>query len=317
MSTTTRSQRFCESASHDSALDFVLGRADDVDRRHLLERRDQVLADDRAVLDDERFQLGHRRVAAKAAHRPSSKGSSPQQRMDARNGHASGTPKRRVSGKAPRRDKPRSAHRLVGDFLRGVGLCVAICGLAPVRRGVRRRRGDGDPGRRLQAIHRVVRARRDPRPDARRRRPARRPQARPRQHGHPRAGAGQRRRRPLPGVHRDDRSRAAEARRQSVARRAESLARAAAVEGRGPVRLQQHLCAGDDPRESRGPRHPPHLRPVQAGGGRAHAGPLARVPPARRRLAGVAQGVRRACRRADRPRPRARLRRRRRRHAST
>ena len=43
----------------------------------------------------------------------------------------------------------------------------------------------------------------------------------PRQHRHPRAGARQRRGRPVPGVHRHHRSRAAEARRQSLARRAE------------------------------------------------------------------------------------------------
>ena len=250
MSTTTRSQRFCASASHDSGARFVLGGADDVDRRHLLERGDQVLADDRTVLDDEGFQLGHRNTfalraaafsrgcsraagravqgRAKAARRPSPQRDSPQQRMDARNGHASATPKRRVSGKAPGPNKPRSAHRLVGDFLRAAGVCIAL-GVALLLGAQRRRRRADALGRRLEAIHRVVRARRDPRPDAHRRRPACGPQAGSRQHRHPRAGARQRRGRPLPGVHRNDRSRAAQARRQSFDRRAEPLARAAAT----------------------------------------------------------------------------------------
>ncbi len=185
--------------------------------------------------------------------------------------------------------------------------------LAPGRARRGRCRVSGAPGRRLEAIHRVVHPGRDPEPDADRQRPSGTAPARSRQHRHPRAGARERRGRPLSRVHRDDRSRAAQAGGQSLARRAEPPARAARAEGGGAVRLQQHLCAGDDPGESRGPRHPPHLRPVQACCGRAHARPVARVPAARRRLAGTEQGLWR--RRGDtyRPRPRPGLRRRRRR----
>ena len=49
----TRSQPFCGAASQRHGADLVVGGADDLDRRHLLERGDEVLADDRAVFDDE------------------------------------------------------------------------------------------------------------------------------------------------------------------------------------------------------------------------------------------------------------------------
>ena len=112
----------------------------------------------------------------------------------------------------------------------------------PARR--RRRRAGAGRGR-LEALHRVVRPRRDRRPDAAAPGTPAEHKPGPRQHRHPRAGARQRRGRRLPRVHRHDRARAAQARRQPVARRAEPLARAARPEGRGAARLQQHLRAGD------------------------------------------------------------------------
>ena len=96
-----------------------------------------------------------------------------------------------------------------------------------------------------------------------------------------------------------------------VARRAQPLAGAARAEGGGAVRLQQHLRAGDDStaqaRRSASRRISDLARPR---GGRARARPLARVPAARRRLAGAAKAPTALPRREpERPRPRPGLRR--------
>ena len=93
-----------------------------------------------------------------------------------------------------------------------------------------------------------------------------------------------------------------------VARGDQSLARAARLEGRGPARLQQHLCAGDDPSERRGLGIA--ASPICSSRAPAlQARPVARVPRARRRLAGAAKAYGCRSRRPIGPRPRPRLRR--------
>ena len=207
---------------------------------------------------------------------------------------------------------PQSSHRPVGRLLQIAGISSArprpprplpeTCG----------GRAAGAGGR-LEAVHRVVHPGRDPDPDAGRIGPCRAAPTRPRQHRHPRAGAGERRGRSLPRVHRNDRSRAAQAGRQSGARRAEPATRDPRAQGGGSVRLQQHVCPGDDRGEGARAAHQPHLRPVPRRCAEARLRPVARIPAARRRLAGVEQGLWRRRHDADRPRPRPGLRRGRRR----
>ena len=286
---------------------LVLGGADDVDRRHLLERGDQVLADDRTVLDDERFQLGHRTARCAMPHVT---GGWPSCRVgegcasaelaeglaataDGCKGWArfSNTEAPSV-GQGAGANKPRSAHRPVGDFLRAVGVCIALVVLCAVAR-----RSAAPPSRRRWSSARSGSPSRTSSARSWPRRwpaPAGRPMHKPGlgNTGILEQALAERRGRPLPGVHRNDRSRAAQARRQSLARRAEPLARAARAEGRDPVRLQQHLCAGDDPRRrptrSASRRISDLFKPAAAA---LDARPLARVPAARRRLAGAAQGA--------------------------
>ena len=253
MSTTTRSQRFSHARQPRHRARFVLGSADDVDRRHLLERGDEVLADDRAVLDDERFQLAHGAGLAGGAgrapgeHRRNSRG---RKEGDGR-ARLSDTDSASVRDARPRRRTAKLASSRRTFSYRSFG--VSSCSSLVLRRRTRR-----NGGRRAAAL--VVGSKRftesyvlgeiltqtlggsGRRGDA---------QAGPRQHRHPRAGARQRRGRSLPRVHRNDRPRVAQARRQSVARRAEPTARAARAQGCGSPRLQQHLCAGDDAAKAR------------------------------------------------------------------
>ena len=164
-------------------------------------------------------------------------------------------------------DKPRSAHRLVGDFLRAAGVCIALA-FALLLGGSVVAAETKAAGRRLEALHRVVHARRDRR--------ARRSQ---------RAGIGR------PCTSRASATPASSSRRSPAARSTSTpstparscakcssataipsldelnaLARAARTEGGGAARLQQHLCAGDA-RATRPTRlrHRAHLRPAQAG----------------------------------------------------
>ena len=61
---------------------------------------------------------------------------------------------------------------------------------------------------------------------------------------------------------------------QSIARRAEPMARAARPEGRGAARLQQHLCAGDDAR-------------ARAASSASRASPICSAPAAQRLTLGL------------------------------
>ena len=133
-----------------------------------------------------------------------------------------------------------------------------------------------------------------------------RAQARARQHRHRvrRAEVGRDRR--LPRVHRHDRARDPQARRQSRARRDQPAARADGLRRRRAARLQQHLRARDARRPGGEARHPHALRPRAAP--RAEARALAGVHRPRRRLARTQARVRPAARDAVRTRPRPRLR---------
>ena len=221
MSTTTRSQRFCASPSQPSApasssavpttsIGAISSRA---------ATRFSRMTGLSSTMNAFSWVMGRRK--AKAARRPSPQRNSPQQRMRAGEGHASGTLNGRVSGKAAAAANREAPIVRVGDAPTAGRLLhrASVVGLLLAPRRGRRRAGAAR--RRLEALHRVVRARRDPHPDAGRGRPPALHRAGPRQHRHPRAGARQRRGRPLSRIHRHDRSRAAEARRQSVARRAQ------------------------------------------------------------------------------------------------
>ena len=217
----------------------------------------------------------------------------------------SAKPKRPVSGKRPGgRTEKRPSSR--GRFPTRAGVCIAAAGGLAVSGGA------APPKRRLSSSarsaspSRTCSARSSPR---RWSAPAgRRCTSRSGQHRHPRAGARQRRGRPLPRVHRHDRARAAQARRQSFARRAEPLARAARPDGRDAVRLQQHLCAGDERarrERSASAASPTCSRRRRPGSSSACRTSSCSAPTAGRRCARPT----RTGERADRPRPRPGVRR--------
>ena len=139
---------------------LVFGRADDVDRRHLLERGDQVFADDRAVLDDERFQLAHGPPGGGGcASAEIAAGARRGNRGKARKGTLRQTPESRVSAAVDARADREARFVSVGDFLQS-----AIAGSRARRSsrmaGSHRRGRDDAARRRLQALHRVVHPRR-------------------------------------------------------------------------------------------------------------------------------------------------------------
>ena len=284
MSTTTRSQlvlRRRRSQRH--GADFVLGGADDVDRRHLLERGDEVLPDDRAVLDDERFQLAHglarlrRRLGRVGREIAQELGRGDKGRQGRARFGDTGAPSVR-QGRHARTDRE-ALFVLVGDFLHSA-VVVHRASLAFLARRhasslPRRRRWSSA---RSASPSRTCSARSSPRRWSRAGRPA----------SH-KPGLGN------TGILEQALASGAvdlypeytgtivrellKREGNPVARRAEPLARAARPEGRGAVRLQQHLCAGDDAarrRERSASRASPTCSSRRAE--RSQARPVARVP---------------------------------------
>ena len=206
---------------------FVFGGAHDLDRRHLFERRDQVLPDDRAVFDDKGFEGGHfeagvgagyygvdglfdRRTAAKAPTAreiPSDRRSIVSQiagriksvTTRCRVGHVLHAECPDCATALPNRGM---THRLLRAAALCVGFLFAAAAVAAPAIVVGSKR-----------FTESLRAGRDRAPDAGSAAGvAGRAPPGPGQHRHPRAGAGQRRGRRLPRIHRHHRARAAQAR---------------------------------------------------------------------------------------------------------
>ena len=160
--------------------------------------------------------------------------------------------------------------------------------------------------RRLEALHRVVRARRNPAADhGGGRRIARRAPAGPRQHRHRLRRAQSRIDRCLSRVHRHDRVRAAGQENAREPGRASGGTRKAGPGRRHPARLQQYLRARDLGEGGRAGRLEARL--AVEGAQRPQARVVAGIPEPQGRVAGVEERLWLAAG-AARARPRARLR---------